>query len=139
MEVGLLFAGIHKNWFNSRCWWYLYNAKNNGKSQSNGCIIIADKITADQADRWGLIWEAVPDESFEKVWLARANHLANGPTVAYGYLKDALKSSLIMTLIVSCHLKQSYKTIVVILEISRRRFGFSTEERGQIRRAIIDI
>ena len=39
-EVGLLFAGVHKNWFNSRCWWYLYNAKNNGKSQSNGCIII---------------------------------------------------------------------------------------------------
>ena len=41
----------------------------------------------------GFDWEAVPDEDFEKIWLSRANHLADGPTVAYGYLKDALKNS----------------------------------------------
>ena len=64
-----------------------------GKAKAMGASLFADKITADQADRWGLIWEAVPDDSFEKVWLSRANHLANGPTVAYGYLKDALKNS----------------------------------------------
>ena len=64
-----------------------------GKAKAMGASLFADKITAGQADRWGLIWEAVPDESFEKVWLSRASHLANGPTVAYGYLKDALKSS----------------------------------------------
>ena len=64
-----------------------------GKAKAMGASLFADKITADQADRWGLIWEAVPDDSFEQVWLSRANHLANGPTVAYGYLKDALKSS----------------------------------------------
>ena len=64
-----------------------------GKAKAMGASLFADKITADQADRWGLIWEAVSDESFEKVWLSRANHLANGPTVAYGYLKDALKNS----------------------------------------------
>ena len=64
-----------------------------GKAKAMGASLFADKITADQADRWGLIWEAVPDDSFEQVWLSRANHLAKGPTVAYGYLKDALKSS----------------------------------------------
>ena len=63
------------------------------KAKAMGASLFADKITADQADRWGLIWEAVPDDSFEQVWLSRASHLANGPTVAYGYLKDALKSS----------------------------------------------
>ena len=41
----------------------------------------------------GLIWEAVSDDTFEEVWHSRANHLANGPTIAYGYLKEALKSS----------------------------------------------
>ena len=64
-----------------------------GKAKTMGASLFADKITADQADRWGLIWEAVPDDSFEQVWLSRANQLANGPTVAYGYLKEALKSS----------------------------------------------
>ena len=55
--------------------------------------MFADKISAEQADKWGLIWEAVSDETFEEVWHSRANHLANGPTIAYGYLKEALKSS----------------------------------------------
>ena len=64
-----------------------------GKAKAMGASLFADKITATQADRWGLIWEAVPDQDFEKIWLSRANHLADGPTVAYGYLKEALKNS----------------------------------------------
>ena len=64
-----------------------------GKAKAMGASLFADKITANQADRWGLIWEAVPDENFEEIWLSRASHLADGPTVAYRYLKEALKSS----------------------------------------------
>jgi 2-(1,2-epoxy-1,2-dihydrophenyl)acetyl-CoA isomerase len=64
-----------------------------GKAKAMGASLFADKITAHQADRWGLIWESVSDELFEKVWLSRANHLANGPTEAYRHLKDALKNS----------------------------------------------
>ena len=64
-----------------------------GKAKAMGASLFADKISAEQADKWGLIWEAVSDETFEEVWHSRANHLANGPTIAYGYLKEALKSS----------------------------------------------
>jgi 2-(1,2-epoxy-1,2-dihydrophenyl)acetyl-CoA isomerase len=64
-----------------------------GKAKAMGASLFADKISAEQADKWGLIWEAVSDDTFEEVWHSRANHLANGPTIAYSYLKEALKSS----------------------------------------------
>ena len=41
----------------------------------------------------GMIWEAVPDDIFDQKWRARAAHLANGPTVAYGSVKRGLRES----------------------------------------------
>jgi len=49
--------------------------------------------SARQAADWGMIWEAVPDGEFAAVVATRAAHLANGPTVAYQALKQALRGS----------------------------------------------
>jgi len=65
-----------------------------GMAKSMGASLFAEKISAEQADKWGLIWEAVPDEEFEQTWKARAAHLAQGPTVAYQNIKQALRASL---------------------------------------------
>jgi len=35
-----------------------------GMAKAMGAALFADKISAKQADAWGLIWEAVPDEQF---------------------------------------------------------------------------
>jgi 2-(1,2-epoxy-1,2-dihydrophenyl)acetyl-CoA isomerase len=35
-----------------------------------GASLFADKISAEQAADWGMIWEAVEDERFEEVWRA---------------------------------------------------------------------
>ncbi|WGW03150.1 enoyl-CoA hydratase-related protein [Tropicibacter oceani] len=64
-----------------------------GLAKAMGAALFADKITAQQADDWGMIWEAVPDEAFDAHWRARAAHLAKGPTVAYGHLKTALRGA----------------------------------------------
>ncbi len=40
-----------------------------------------------------MIWEAVPDAEFEACWTSRAAHLANGPTVAYAAVKEAIRGS----------------------------------------------
>lgn len=67
--------------------------RNMGSAKAMGAALFADKITAQQADDWGLIWEAVPDAEFEAIWKARAAHLANGPTLAYQHVKNAIRGS----------------------------------------------
>jgi len=64
-----------------------------GMAKAMGAALFAEKITAEQAEKWGLIWEAVEDDAFEAHWMARASHLAAGPTFAYGHLKQALRAS----------------------------------------------
>ena len=64
-----------------------------GLAKAMGAALFADKITARQADDWGMIWEAVADDTFDAHWRARAAHLANGPTAAYGAVKTAIRGS----------------------------------------------
>ncbi|WP_299148448.1 enoyl-CoA hydratase-related protein [uncultured Tateyamaria sp.] len=64
-----------------------------GMAKTMGAALFADKITARQADDWGMIWEAVADEGFDAHWRARAAHLANGPTKAYAAAKRVIRGS----------------------------------------------
>ena len=64
-----------------------------GAAKAMGAALFAEPISARQADRWGMIWEAVEDDGFENRWRARARHLAQGPTVAYRNLKRAIRDS----------------------------------------------
>ncbi|KUF12382.1 enoyl-CoA hydratase-related protein [Pseudoponticoccus marisrubri] len=64
-----------------------------GLAKAMGAALFAEKIPAAQAEAWGLIWEAVPDEGFEATWRRRAAHLAKGPTAAYARVKQALRAS----------------------------------------------
>lgn len=64
-----------------------------GFAKAMGAALLADKITARQADDWGLIWAAVPDDQFEDHIAARARQLATGPTQAYNRIKQALRAS----------------------------------------------
>ena len=69
-----------------------------GMAKAMGAALFADKITASQAERWGMIWECVPDAEFAQTWKARANHLAQGPTAAYAEAKNAIRASFENTL-----------------------------------------
>lgn len=62
-----------------------------GFARAMGAALFAEKIPARQAAEWGMIWEAVPEAGFEAHWQARARHLAEGPTVAYRAVKQALR------------------------------------------------
>lgn len=65
-----------------------------GQAKAMGATLFAEKITAEEADKMGLIWEHVEDDVFDAHWRARAAHLASGPTEAYRRAKKALKASL---------------------------------------------
>ena len=64
-----------------------------GMAKTLGAAMFADRISAGDASRWGMIWEAVPDDIFEAHWQARAKQLASGPTLAFKLLKSALRES----------------------------------------------
>ena len=64
-----------------------------GLQRAMGAALLAEPVSAVQAEAWGMIWEAVPDESFAEVVAARAGKLAKGPTGAYGALKQALRGA----------------------------------------------
>ncbi|WP_010141721.1 enoyl-CoA hydratase-related protein [Oceanicola sp. S124] len=64
-----------------------------GSQKAMGAALLAEKITARQADDWGMIWEAVPDERFAEVWQARAAQLAKGPTATYAEVKQIIRGS----------------------------------------------
>ena len=64
-----------------------------GMAKAMGAALFADKISAQQADEWGMIWEAVPDEDFDAHWRAKAAHLAAGPTAAYASVKKVMRES----------------------------------------------
>ncbi len=69
-----------------------------GIAKAMGAALFADRISAQQADDWGMIWECVEDDDFAAVIDARAQHLAKGPTKAYRLIKQALRGSLDHTL-----------------------------------------
>jgi len=64
-----------------------------GLAKSMGVALFADKIFAREASAMGMIWEFVADEKFSSHWQARAAHLAEGPTLTYGFIKTAIRSS----------------------------------------------
>lgn len=64
-----------------------------GFAKAMGAALFAEPISARQAADWGMIWEAVPDETFIEHWQGRAAKLAGGPTRAYAHIKTALRAS----------------------------------------------
>ena len=64
-----------------------------GAAKAMGAALFADKVTAEQAERWGMIYETAPAATFQDHVSARAAHLAQGPTVAYRELKTAIRGS----------------------------------------------
>ena len=55
-------------------------------------------LGADEALEWGMINAVVPQETLHEAALARAKKLAQGPTIAYGGMRDLLRDSWTNTL-----------------------------------------
>jgi 2-(1,2-epoxy-1,2-dihydrophenyl)acetyl-CoA isomerase len=64
-----------------------------GRARAMGLALLGDKLQAEDAERWGLIWKAVDDDRLLAEAGALARGLAAGPTRAYGLIKRALDAS----------------------------------------------
>lgn len=61
-----------------------------GVSKARELYFFSDKLSADDAERLGLVNAVYSAETFEADVMARAHELANGPRIAYRYMKENL-------------------------------------------------
>ena len=61
-----------------------------GEARSRALMLLAEPLSAEEAVAWGLIYRAVPDDSFAAEVEALAARLAKGPTRAYTMIREAL-------------------------------------------------
>nr|WP_058910213.1 2-(1,2-epoxy-1,2-dihydrophenyl)acetyl-CoA isomerase PaaG [Entomohabitans teleogrylli] len=61
-----------------------------GRARALGLALLGDKLSAEQAERWGMIWQVVEDAELADSAQALARHLAAQPTYGLGLIKQAL-------------------------------------------------
>ena len=71
--------------------WYIPRAI--GHARAMGAMLFAEPVSARQAEAWGMIWQAVPDDHFPETVATRAAQLASGPTAAYRAIRQAVAAS----------------------------------------------
>ncbi|MBR9828197.1 MAG: 2-(1,2-epoxy-1,2-dihydrophenyl)acetyl-CoA isomerase [Oceanospirillales bacterium] len=64
-----------------------------GPARAMALSMLGDKISAEQAMAWGMIWKCVDDEALKNEALAMAKHLATQPTKGLSLIKRAIQSS----------------------------------------------
>lgn len=66
-----------------------------GSARAKGLAFLAEPLSADRAQEWGLIWSVVDDEELLPFTADMARRLASGPTSAFAAAKHALDRSLV--------------------------------------------
>ena len=90
-----------------------------GRARAMGLALLGDKLAAEDAERWGLIWKCVDDDKLPEEAAKLAQALARGPTRGYGLIKRALEASTDNTLDAQLELERDLQ----------REAGFSADYR----------
>ncbi|MBY0582447.1 MAG: enoyl-CoA hydratase/isomerase family protein [Sphingomonas sp.] len=65
-----------------------------GKARATEMMLLGERIPAQRAHDWGLIYKCVPDTVLMDEAMAMAVRLANGPTLALGLMRQGLTAAL---------------------------------------------
>ncbi|RFU44015.1 2-(1,2-epoxy-1,2-dihydrophenyl)acetyl-CoA isomerase PaaG [Paraburkholderia sp. DHOC27] len=64
-----------------------------GMARALGLAMTGDKLSAEKAENWGLVWQVVDDAELSSVAAQLATHLAQQPTRALAAIKQAIRAS----------------------------------------------
>ncbi|MFN8624788.1 MAG: enoyl-CoA hydratase-related protein [Candidatus Binatia bacterium] len=67
--------------------------RNVGRARTLGLALLGDKISAEQAEQWGIIWRCVDDTRLMEEALGVAQRLADGPTEALVWTRRAIDAA----------------------------------------------
>jgi 2-(1,2-epoxy-1,2-dihydrophenyl)acetyl-CoA isomerase len=65
--------------------WVLHQSL--GEAKARGMIMLGERISAEQAEQWGMIWKVVDDDRLSAEVAAIATKFATGPRVAYRHIR----------------------------------------------------
>jgi 2-(1,2-epoxy-1,2-dihydrophenyl)acetyl-CoA isomerase len=65
-----------------------------GRARAQAMMMLGERIPAEKAEQWGMIYKVVDDEALAQETQALVTKLANGPTRAYAMIRQALRRSL---------------------------------------------
>ena len=64
-----------------------------GASRAAGLLLLGSRFSVEEADRWGLVHQVVPEGQAVAEGLALARRLAAGPTAAYREIKNLIETA----------------------------------------------
>ena len=64
-----------------------------GSARATGLALLGDKLSAEDAEKWGMIWKVFEEKDLLPEALKIAQRLASGPTKVYALLKRAMYAS----------------------------------------------
>lgn len=64
-----------------------------GRARAMGLTMLSNRLSAEQAAQWGMIWQVVDDEKLMDEAVAIATHLATQPTKGLGLTKRAINAA----------------------------------------------
>jgi 2-(1,2-epoxy-1,2-dihydrophenyl)acetyl-CoA isomerase len=65
-----------------------------GRARALGMLLLGERIIAQRAADWGLIWDCVAEEGFEAEIARITDQLAKGPTMAYAMIRRGMREAL---------------------------------------------
>lgn len=65
-----------------------------GRPRALQMMMLGERVSAEQAEQWGMIYHAVDDDALAREALALAQRLAKGPTRAYGLIRQSVRRGL---------------------------------------------
>ena len=69
-----------------------------GHARATGLAMLGERLDADTAEKWGMIWKSVADVSLMQQTMAMAEHFAVAPTKGLAFTKRAFQASYTNTL-----------------------------------------
>lgn len=100
-----------------------------GPARAAGLAMLGDKLPAEQAEAWGLIWKAVDDERLTEEATALARHFATQPTAGLALIKRALNASSTNTLDQQLDLERDFQRLAGRTADYREGVAAFTEKR----------
>jgi 2-(1,2-epoxy-1,2-dihydrophenyl)acetyl-CoA isomerase len=80
-----------------------------GTARALGLALLGDKLSAEQAAAWGLIWRCVEDAELEPIVADLARHFASAPTRGLARTKQAIYEGLARTLPEQLDVERDYQ------------------------------
>lgn len=87
-----------------------------GRARARGLAMLGERLPAEQAERWGLIWKCVADDQLMEEAHRIARRLAAGPRQCFGYIKRALDAAELNALSEQLDLERDYQQVLADTE-----------------------